>query len=175
VRRLGAANTIVRDRGRLVAHNTDVPAVAAELGGLAMLRRRAVVLGSGGASRAVQAALDRVGADVVVVDRSRWAELPALLADAALLVNATPIGTGTDLTPVDPDLLRPDLAVLDLVYRPSPTRLVREAHERGATAQGGAGMLLTQAVLSFELWTGRHAPVAVMAEALRVELGVADA
>lgn len=176
VERLGAANTIVRRDGRLVAHNTDLPALAGELGGLALLRRRAVVLGAGGASRAVQAALDAVGAEIVVVDRASWPELPTLLADAALLVNATPIGTESDDMPIDAGLLRPDLAVLDLVYRPSPTRLVREAHAAGAIAQGGASMLLTQAVLSFELWTGRQAPVSAMADALRAELGVgADA
>ena len=170
VRRLGAANTLVRRGDRLAAHNTDLPAVAEELGGLGAVRR-AVVLGNGGASRAVQAALADAGAEVAVVDRPRWTELPSLLATADLLVNATPVGTESDETPVDPDLLRPDLAVLDLVYRPTPTRLVRDAREHGAKAQGGAGMLLSQAVLSFELWTGNRAPAAVMAEALRVELG----
>lgn len=175
VRRLGAANTIVRDAGRLVAHNTDLPALTAELGGLVALGG-AVVLGSGGASRAVQAALADAGCAVTVVDRARWKELPSLLPTANLLVNATPVGTGSDETPVPANLLRPDLAVLDLVYRPTPTRLVREARAAGAHAQGGASMLLTQAVLSFELWTGRHAPVAVMATALGRELGThADA
>ncbi len=170
VERLGAANTIVRDGDRLVAHNTDLPALAAELGGIRPLRR-AVVLGNGGASRAAQRALAEAGCEVTVVDRQRWPELPSLLADADLLVNATPIGTGSDETPVEADLLRPDLAVLDLVYRPTPTRLVREARAIGAPAQGGASILLTQAVLSLELWSGRRAPVEVMAEALRVELG----
>ena len=170
VERLGAANTIVRDGDRLVAHNTDLPALAAELGGIRLLRR-AVVLGAGGASRAAQAALAEAGVEVTVVDRARWPEIPALVADADLVVNATPIGTESDESPLDPGLLRPDLAVLDLVYRPTPTRLVRDARAAGARAQGGASMLLTQAVLSFELWTGRNAPTDVMAEALRVELG----
>jgi len=174
VRRLGAANTIVNRDGRLVAHNTDRPALAAELDNVPSARR-AVVLGSGGASRAVQDVLAEREIVVTVVGRLQWPELPALLAEADLLVNATPIGTGSDESPVDPGLLRPDLAVMDLVYRPSPTRLVRAALAAGAQANGGAGMLLTQAVLSFELWTQRHAPVAVMAEALRVELGLTHA
>jgi shikimate 5-dehydrogenase len=72
---------------------------------------------------------------------------------------------------VSADLLRDDLAVLDLVYRPSPTRLVREARAAGAVARGGAGMLLRQAALSFALWTDRDAPVEVMRDALRRELG----
>ena len=170
VEALGAANTIVRDGRRLVAHNTDLPAVATELGRLGPVRR-AVILGNGGAARAVRAALADAGATVTVIDRARWGEIPDLLAEADLLVNATPIGTGSAVTPVARQLLRPDLAVLDLVYRPAPTRLVREARAAGAVARGGAGMLLGQAVLSFELWTDRAAPVDVMAEALRIELG----
>ena len=170
VRRLGAANTIVRDGDRLVGYNTDLAAVAAALGTIGN-EYRAVVLGNGGASRAVQAALGEVGATVAVVDRTRWSEMASLLADADLVVNATPIGTGSDETPVERGLLRPDLAVLDLVYRPTPTRLVREARAAGAPARGGAGVLLAQAVRSFELWTGRPARVDVMSEALRTELG----
>lgn len=168
VRRLGAANTILRDGDRLVARNTDFAAVAAELPPGA---RRAVVLGAGGASRAVVAALANAGCSTFVLDRARWKNLPGALATADLVVNATPVGTDSDETPVPSHLLRPDLTVFDLVYRPSPTRLVREARQAGARARGGAGMLLRQAVLSFRLWTGREAPVDVMRHALRGELG----
>ncbi len=169
VRRLGAANTSVRQGDRLVARNTDLEALRAELPqGLS----RAVVLGAGGASRAAVAALSDIGcAQVLVLDRARWANLPGALTTAQLLVNATPIGTESDETPVPADLLRSELAVLDLVYRPSPTRLVREARAVGATARGGAGMLLRQAALSFALWTGREAPLEPMRTALRAELG----
>jgi len=168
VQRLGAANTIVRVGGRLVAHNTDLPALAAELPPGA---RHAVVLGAGGASRAVVDALLAAGCeDVIVVDRTRWTTLPAAVEAADLLVNATPIGTGSDETPVPAELLRATLAVLDLVYRPSPSRLVRDAQVAGAWARGGAGMLLRQAALSFSLWTGREAPLDVMRTALRREL-----
>lgn len=170
VERLGAANTIVRDGPRLVARNTDLAAIAEEIAELGPVRR-AVVLGAGGASRAVQAALSDAGTPAEVVDRSRWATLPELLATADLLVHATPIGTASDETPVPADLLRADLAVLDLVYRPSPTRLVREAHAAGATARDGSGVLLRQAAASFTLWTGRAAPIDVMRDALRAELG----
>lgn len=170
VERLGAANTVVRDGPRLVGHNTDLVAVAGELARLGSFER-AVVLGSGGASRAVRAALDAAGTPAETVDRARWAELPPLLAGADLLVNATPVGTASDESPVPASLLRPDLAVLDLVYRPSPTRLVREARAIGAAARGGAGMLLRQAATSFALWTGREAPVAAMRDALASELG----
>ena len=170
VERLGAANTIVRSDNRLVAHNTDLPALVAELAGLGPVTA-AAVLGVGGASRAVQAALSDTGATVTAIGRDRWDEIPAILADCQLVVNATPVGTGSDASPIAPDQLRPDLAVLDLVYRPSPTRLVREALAAGADALDGAGMLLRQAALSFTLWTGREAPVGAMRDALRRELG----
>lgn len=170
--RLGAVNTIVRDGDRLVGYNTDLPALAAELDELVERSPgNAVVLGTGGAARAAEAALaDAAATSVSLVGRERWGELPVLLAKADLLINATPIGTATDETPVPAELLRPDLSVLDLVYRPSPTRLVRDARAAGAEGRDGAGMLLRQAVASFELWTGRSAPVEVMRDALEWEL-----
>ena len=117
--------------------------IAGELAALGSPSRRAVVLGNGGASlrgagragRCRSRGRGRGPRAMGAICRRCW-----LRAD--LLVNATPIGTGSDETPVDASLLRPDLAVLDLVYRPSPTRLVREALERGASAHGGAGVLL---------------------------------
>jgi shikimate dehydrogenase len=174
VARLGAANTIVAADGRLVAHNTDLAAITAELAEVGASSRRAVVLGAGGASRAAVAALEDLGADAVVVTRASWGDLADELLRAEVLVNATPIGTeNPSATAVPAELLRPDLAVLDLVYRPSPTRLVREAQAVGAPARGGAGMLLRQAVDSFSLFTRREAPVDVMRRALHAELRVA--
>jgi shikimate dehydrogenase len=169
VERLGAANTIVRRDGRLRAHNTDLPALRAELTAFGTVSR-AAVLGAGGASRAVQAALADAGTEVEVVDRRRWGSLPKVLRNAELVVHATPIGTDSDESPVPAGLLRPGLSVLDLVYRPSPTRLVREARSVGALAHGGAGVLLGQALLAFALWTGHDAPVEIMREALAAEL-----
>lgn len=173
VERLGAANTIVRDGDRLVVHNTDLRALKTELRELTESPRRAVVLGAGGASRAAVAALEDLRSAAMVVTRATWDRLADELEGADLLINATPIGTqDPSATPVRPDLLRPDLAVLDLVYRPSPTRLVRDATAVGAPARGGAGMLLRQAADSFGLWTGRQAPIDVMRSALRAELGI---
>ncbi len=167
VRRLGAANTIVRHGDRLMARNTDLAALAAEL----PPSHRAVVLGAGGASRAAVAALHDTGCEqILVIDRVRWANLPGALATADLLVNATPIGTDSNETPVPIGLLHSRLRVLDLVYRPSVSRLVREARSIGAAARGGAGMLLRQAAASFTMWTGREAPIEVMRQALDREL-----
>jgi shikimate dehydrogenase len=168
VHRMGAANTIVRIGHRLVAYNTDLPALIAELPPRV---RRAVVLGAGGAARAAVTALRAAGnPQTLVVDRARWPNLPGALATADLVINATPIGTDSDESPIPAHLLRPDLKVLDLVYRPRQTRLVREARKRGASARGGAGMLLRQAAASFQLWTGREAPIDAMREALDAEL-----
>jgi shikimate dehydrogenase len=170
--RTAAVNTVVRGNGTLVGLNTDLSALAAELAELGPIRA-AVILGRGGAARAASAALTDAGASAELVGRDRWAALPALLAEADLLVNATPIGTGQDVSPVAAGLLRAGLAVLDLVYRPSPTRLVREARAVGAVARGGGGMLLRQAALSFTAWTDADAPFDVMRQALRAELGPA--
>ena len=174
VERVGALNTIVRHGDRLVGHNTDVTAIASRLAALAPDASQAVVLGSGGASRAVVIALADAGVQSVnVVTRFDWHRIPELLVRADLLVNATPIGTASDESPIPAELLRPDLRVLDLVYRPSPTRLVREARASGGPAEDGAEVLLAQAAASFELWTGRPAPLPAMRSALADALGVA--
>jgi shikimate dehydrogenase len=170
-----AVNVVVRDGTRLVGHNTDLPATVDALrrlrpGGV----RHAVVLGAGGAGRAVRLALAEVGAaHVSVLRRSDGSigQLAEELASADLLVNASPVGTGTDESPVPASLLKAEMAVLDLVYRPSPTRLVREARAAGAPAEAGAGILLGQACRSLELWLGRAAPEEAMRVALDAELG----
>jgi shikimate dehydrogenase len=175
-RRADAVNTIVNRDGTLIGTNTDVPAIADEIQRLNNAPRVAVILGAGGAARAVAIALTEIGApDAVMVSRANWSELPTLLADADLLVNATPIGTNTDESPIDPALLHPNLVVLDLVYRPSPTRLVRDARECGLHAQAGAGILLGQGWRSLEAWLGHpitNSLKQAMADALTTELGV---
>ncbi|MFD1597813.1 shikimate dehydrogenase family protein, partial [Halobellus rarus] len=94
------------------------------------------------------------------------------VAEADLLVNATSVGMEPDVdeTPVPAEHLHGDLAVLDAVYTPMETRLLRDAASAGATTVDGAWMLLFQGVEAFELWTGRDAPVEAMNEALRAEL-----
>ena len=173
-----AVNTVVREDERLVGHNTDMPATIDALqqlcpGGIG----HALLLGAGGVSRAVRLALDKLGAERVTVLRRADGSIDRLaqeIGTADLLVNATPVGTGSDETLVPAELLRPDLAVLDLVYRPSPTRLVREALAVGAPAEAGAAILLGQAWRSLELWLDRRAPVDVMRTALATELGGPD-
>lgn len=173
-REANAVNTIVCRDGRLIGHNTDMPATVEVL---SRLRPdgidHAVVLGAGGAGRAVQTALNQLEVSrITVLRRSDGSieRLSEVAAAADLLINATPVGTGTDETPVPPATLRPDLAVLDLVYRPHPTRLVRDARDQGAVAEDGSAVLHGQAWRAFELWLERPAPIDIMRQALTREL-----
>jgi len=189
--RLGAVNCVAWEGDVLVGDNTDGPgllrSLAAELGWDPAGRRCAVV-GAGGAARAVVLALARAGAaEVVVVNRSpgragRAAELAGAvgrvgtgeeLSSVELVVHATPVGMGDDAgsLPFDPDLLRPGQIVVDLVYEPLDTALLEAARARGAVAVDGLGMLVHQAALQFERWTGSEPPVDAMAAAARAESG----
>ena len=98
------------------------------------------------------------------------AGLTDAVPDADVLVNATSVGMESDETPVGAELLHADLAVLDAVYTPLETRLLRETAAAGAETVDGAWMLLFQGVEAFELWTGQDAPVDAMNEALRAGL-----
>jgi len=185
--RIGAVNTIDFD-GEPTGHNTDAEGVtrAFEYHGVP-LDGAAVVVGAGGAGRAAAFALSDAGIDVRIANRTvaradaladkvpnatahGLDDLPALLADADLLVNATSVGMESDDTPVPQTALHADLTVLDAVYTPLETRLLREAADAGATTIDGAWMLLFQGVAAFERWTGRDAPVETMNRALRAEL-----
>jgi len=142
-----------------------------------------MVLGAGGAARAVVVALAGAGAaSVGVVNRTaaageRAAALAAELArtgqpgeaaEAELIVNATPLGMSADPgSPLDPSLLRSDHVVVDLVYHPRVTPLLQAAAAAGATTVGGLGMLVHQAAHQFRNWTGESAPLEAMWAAAR--------
>jgi shikimate dehydrogenase len=166
-RAIGAANTLTLVGRELVADNTDVVGVRRTLEPLGPWRgARALVLGAGGAARAVVHALVAMGADVAVLARTRsraerlCAELGARPAAGDepwdLLVNATPLGMHpkTDETPLPAEKLRPGALVFDTVYRPLETRLLREARARGCRAQDGLDMLVHQAAEQIRLWSG---------------------
>ena len=93
------------------------------------------------------------------------ADLPELLAEASLIVNATSIGWHGDQSPLPARLIPPGALVFDMIYR--PTQLLRDATAYGARTLDGAGMLARQAALAFERWTGQTAPLAVMRAALQ--------
>ena len=186
---LRTVNTVVPlSDGRLAGHTTDGAGFLDALrldAGVDVAGRHVVVLGAGGAARAVVDALARAGvAQIIVVNRSPDAAASAaalagsigrtgVVADipaADLVVNATPIGMGTEDVPVDPALLRAGQIVVDLVYHPLETALLRAAREAGARPVDGLGMLVHQAAHAFRLWTGVEAPVSVMREAALAEL-----
>ncbi|WP_280536711.1 shikimate dehydrogenase [Halopenitus sp. POP-27] len=177
------------DPPRPRGYNTDAAGVqrAFDHHDVALSGTDAVVVGAGGAGRAAAFALADAGSRVHVANRT--AERAHSLAEAVpnaagggldtladripaadVLVNATSVGMESDETPVDPDLLHADLAVLDAVYSPIETRLLRAANAAGATTIDGAWMLLFQGVEAFEIWTGRDAPVDAMNDALRAGL-----
>ncbi len=184
--RLGAVNTIVVGEEGVVGHNTDVPGferfVRLDVG-FDPAQRRILLFGGGGASRACALALGRSGAAEVVVAlrdpsrdgplRSALEGVPATLRTvpfddagdvyADLVVNATPLGRAGEELPVPP--LGPEQVVIDLLYDPPFTPLLARARAAGASAFGGLGMLLQQAALSFEIWTGQVAPLDVMSAA----------
>lgn len=190
---VGAANTLVNEQGTLTGYNTDVGGFLRALrtdGAFDPTRTEALLLGAGGAARAVAVAL--LGAGVTrlwIANRHRqradelvaalmnaratvlpWhsPEFNAVLADTPLIVNATPagmFGKGVDQTPLPEPRLAAGSFVFDLVANPRETRLMREARQAGARVLGGLPMLVYQGAESFELWTGRPAPIAVMRQA----------
>jgi shikimate dehydrogenase len=186
--RIGAVNTIDLTGDRPTGHNTDaVGAVRALEDHGVSLTGTAVVVGAGGAGRAVSFGLADAGMDVAIANRTvekahdladsvpgasghGLDALDSLLADASVLVNATTVGMDEDRSPVPADALHGELAVLDAVYSPLETRLLRDAADAGATTVDGAWMLLYQGVEAFERWTGEPAPVDAMNEALRARL-----
>ena len=181
--RLGAVNCVILQGERTVGDSTDGAGFLAALRrgcGFEPSRRRAMVIGAGGAARAVVLALAEAGAsEVVVLNRHRGrAEVAASLAGAAgrvgqpadlsradLVVQASSVGLGDpdEIHPlVDVELLRTGQTVVDLVYHPARTALLRAAADTGATVANGLGMLVHQAALAIERWTGRTAPVEAM-------------
>lgn len=192
---IGAVNTINNDSGRLIGYNTD------GTGFLRSLReesfdpedRDTVILGSGGAAKAVAVALAQAGAKSITIvarkvekaeeikDRlesnfsqilvetlSFEGNLADTLSVGELIVNATPIGMkeSGDLLPVPLELINDRHFVYDLVYAPLETALLKAAKGRGAKVASGLGMLLYQAAAAFEIWTGISAPVDAMRETL---------
>lgn len=194
-RRVGAVNTVVNDTGRLVGYNTDVHGflLALEKGwGRGPRDAKCLVLGAGGAARAVIAGLvSEEAGEIWIYNRTAararelsaevaaWSPLPIRVLgesdlllfgpQADLIVNATPVGmeAGVKDVPIPVDILTSDHAVMDIVYASEPTPLLVAAHGRGAVVIDGVEMLVQQAARAFELWTGRAAPIDLMREHAR--------
>ena len=190
---VGAVNTILNKEGTLIGYHTDgkgaLLALEANQGDLS--NKKILILGAGGASRSISYTLAQEARELVVLNRTveraeslvkellaafgnkvRYGRLcrscvKAELEDTDILINATTLGMHPkeDETPVDRDLLRSNLTVFDLVYHPLETRLLREAKAAGAKTIDGLAQLVYQGAASFEIWTGKRAPVNVMMRA----------
>jgi shikimate dehydrogenase len=198
---VGAVNTVRREGDRLIGENTDGKGFLRGLrqdAGVDPKGKRFVVLGAGGAARAVVTELALAGAsNVLVVNRSigrgrqmvddltsktgaaigfeAWPPVYIVPGDLDVLVNATSIGLYPDvdsMPPIDLTRTRPGMLVCDAVINPPETRLLRAARERGLPVLDGLSMLVYQGVIGFELWTGQKAPEAIMKAALRQALGI---
>jgi len=191
---VGAVNTILIDKGKLIGYNTDgrgfYTALVRDLG-YDVKGRRVLVLGAGGASRSVTVSLALAGCQsIVIVNRSpersrQLAEIilkstpdidvtwlspddnyDIVLAESDLIINATPLTTFNGSLRVPVSLLNKNQIVCDLNYSLYQPPLLQEAEARGAQVMDGKGMLLYQAAAAFEIWTGLDAPVEVMRVAL---------
>lgn len=205
VERVGALNTIVNREGALHATNTDVAGVTRtfEGAGVPLQGRQVVLLGAGGAARAVVVAMRQAEvARVTVVNRTpaRAAELASLAADtfdlrfapldvedatfrsalrnADIVIQSTSVGMrhgpAEDASPVPPGAVGEGQVAFDLVYVPEATPFLRDAAAHGAVAIGGLDMLIHQGAAAFQLWTGLEPPLEVMFQAARAALAARD-
>jgi shikimate dehydrogenase len=188
---LGAVNTIQLYGSKLIGHNTDVAGFREFLEGDAGVKldgRRALVLGAGGAARAVVKALAEAGATSITVaarneekgaeaakfaaagDVIEWSLAVTASADADVVVNATPLGSDGE-NPLPGAPFHSGQVVVDLLYRPPTTALLRSARSAGAQTWGGLGMLVHQAAASFRIWTGHEPVLQVMSAAALHAMG----
>lgn len=185
---LRSVNTVVvRPDGGLFGDSTDgegfIRALDAE--GVKCAGRTVLVVGAGGAARAVTLALARSGARLIVAARRpeganaaanlapggvavTMEDVPLALREASVVVNATPIGMSGEPPPFATQSLGSEHIVVDLIYRPAETRLLVTARAAGARGIGGLGMLVHQAARSFTAWTGLEAPLDVMRESVHL-------
>ncbi len=192
-RLIGAVNTIELTPRGLIGHNTDGRGFLRSLreqGGMSPKGKRFLIIGSGGAARAVGFSLALAGASQIVfrdldtrkakvlagdiavktgvmsraIDKTSVA---SYAANAECLINATPLGLRkNDPLPLEASIISKEHLVCDLVYNPAETALLKMAKKRGGRTLSGLGMLLYQGVIAFEIWTGQKAPVLVMKNAL---------
>ena len=193
--RIGAVNTIVNDEGILTGYNTDATGFLQTLHdrNVEPAEKKVLLLGAGGAARAIGHILTREKAKLTILNRKQelsWAEdlaarlsrnyktdvkaleltaenLKKAITNTDLLVNATSHGMSPeiDATPVPAEMLTDNLTVFDIIYNPLATRLLREAKAAGAKTIDGLEMLVRQGAASFEIWTAAKPPVDVMREA----------
>lgn len=198
---VGAVNTVWRTPRGWEGTNTDVEGFRAPIGDRPWHERTTVVLGNGGAARAVVAGMAQLHCgNIIVVGRDRqkltefekswadspyadrvqtqvWTALPELMPSADLLVNTTPIGMSPhiDRSPIEDDLMAKlplNAVVYDLIYTPSPTKFLQQAQDLGKKAIDGSQMLVQQGAAALRIWLQQdEVPVEVMSQALARQLG----
>jgi shikimate dehydrogenase len=188
--KLGAVNTILNVDGRLSGTNTDISGFIRSLGALKFSpkNKNVAVLGAGGSARAVLAGLAAAGASRILIHNRTAGRVESVVTEFShnfpetkliavslqtvqdsnldLLVNTTTVGMESDESPLDLSQCVKIEHVLDLIYSPAKTRLLRQAEELGIPAVNGSGMLLYQGCDAFTFWTGKPAPENVMREQL---------
>ena len=163
---IGAVNCVVIKNGQKIGHNTDLTGVEASLHWLDIdSMPKALILGTGGASKAVQYALKRRGIEFMVVSRTEdrgditYNNLtPEIIAEHKLIINTTPVGMFPDVEnapTIDSSAISAEHRLFDLVYNPAKTQFLTRGEERGAKTMGGMLMLQTQAIASWHLWNER--------------------
>ena len=163
-RKLGAVNTVVRRNGKLIGHNTDYFGFEymIQKAGICVQDKKALVLGSGGASATAVAVLEELGANVTVISRNGSDNYQNIDRhwDAALIVNATPVGMypDNDQTPIELDHFSNLECVLDLIYNPASTRLLQAAQAKKIPYANGLWMLVAQAKESAEWFLQQSIP-----------------
>jgi len=200
---VGAVNTILNDEVRLVGYNTDgVGALKAlKETGITTKGKKLLLLGAGGAGKAIAFHAAQEVEELVILNRTpqkakKLAEvlrkdfnkkidgnklsteiIEEELRDTDILVNATSVGMHpkVDQSLVPPNLLRPDLCVMEIVYSPLETKLVKDAKAIGAKVVSGIEMLVYQGAASFEIWTNHKAPVKAMKQAVLNKLSESGA
>lgn len=182
--KIGAVNTVVNERGKLIGYNTDWQGAVTALQKETRLKNKtAAVFGAGGAARAIVFGLLKLKVKVTIFNRS-LAKAQSLSQTAgckcgsiknlesiksmSLIINATSVGMAPQINQsiVPKKMIRPHHVVMDVVYAPHQTKLLKDAQEKGAKIVHGLDMLLYQGVAQFELYTGRRAPVVAMRQTL---------
>ena len=191
VKKIGAVNTIINREGVLIGYNSDgLGAVNALLEKTSIKDKHAVILGAGGAARAIGFAIIAEGGRVTIINRTpaKGEQLandlgadfqPTLKmnkTDCRILINTTPVGMMPDIDamPIREEDLDKAMVVMDIVYNPLKTRLLKTAEDIGCRTIDGVSMFVYQGAFQLELWTGMKAPVEVMRKAVLTALGKGD-
>jgi shikimate dehydrogenase len=181
-------NTIVNKDGKLAGYNTYIYGAINSLksAGVQLRNKKALVLGAGGAAKAVVAGLAKESAKITIANRTlaraeaiadavpssngfsiiEPGEIVGVIDDISLVINCTPVGMHSSKAkktmPLDAKFLRGDMTIFDLIYNPLKTSLIKAAEKKGAKTISGLDMLVEQGAASFKLWTGKTAPKEIM-------------